>query len=80
MYRICICNNEPQAELIIVGDVVGTKYDDAKRGIVIAVISEEQFKVATEHGEIEDWVNPYKFSAHYDIFRVADLVDALLDL
>lgn len=71
---------EPQADLIIVGDVVGTKWDDGDRGIVVAVANREQYKVVTTDGDFEDWINPVKFGANYEIYRVTDLIDALLDI
>lgn len=79
-YRIRICNETPQAELIIVGDVVGTNFEDGTRGIVCACSTEEQFKVVTEDGVFEDWINPVKFGANYEIATLSDLVAAVIDL
>lgn len=80
MCHIRICNETPQAELIIVGDVVGTKFADGMRGIVYACSSEEQFKVVTEDGIFEDWINPVKFGTNYEIAAIWDLVAAVIDL
>lgn len=80
MSCIRICNETPQAELIIVGDVVGTKFEDGTRGIVCACANEEQFKVVTEDGVFEDWINPVKFGANYEIATLSDLVAAVIDL
>ena len=80
MSCIRICNETPQAELIIVGDVVGTKFEDGTRGIVCACTNEEQFKVVTEDGIFEDWINPVKFGANYEIAAIWDLVAAVIDL
>ena len=80
MCFIRICNETPQAELIIVGDVVGTKFEDGTRGIVCACANEEQFKVVTEEGVFEDWINPVKFGANYEIATLSDLVAAVIAL
>lgn len=80
-YNVRIINNEPQQEsLILLGDVVGTSWNDGERGIVVAVITETQFKVVTETGEFEDWINPYKFGANYELHTITDLISALLDI
>lgn len=79
-YMVRICNEEPQSDLIMVGDVVGTKFEDGIRGVVVSCATDEQYKVVTEFGDFEDWVNPYKFGANYEIYTLTDLIQAVIDI
>ena len=76
-YMIRICNDKPQAKLIVVGDVVST---GKARGVVIAVANRQQYKVLCDNGDFEDWINPTLENEHHEIYKISDLIRAFYKL